>query len=112
MAIGYKDVQGERQWKASTGMSKKEFDSLCVSFGQAYESIYGKSLQDRQKDSSVTSVLNTYEELLFFTLYSMKIGLTYDLLGLSFGLPHFQPSNPILPQSFQRLPTGRPLHRR
>ncbi len=90
MAISYKDIRNDRQWKASTGMSEKDFFSLCQSFGQAYESIYGKSMQERQKDSSAKITFKTYEDLLFFTLYSIKSGLTYDLLGLSFDL---DPSN-------------------
>ncbi len=32
------------------------------------------------------SILNSYEELLFFTLFSLKSGLTYDLLGLVTGM--------------------------
>lgn len=90
MPISYKDIRDERQWKASTGMSKKDFFALCRPFGQAYESIFGKSIQERQKDSTTGSTFKTYEDLLFFSLYSIKSGLTYDLLGLTFGL---DPSN-------------------
>lgn len=86
MAISYKDIRNDRQWKAGTGMSEKDFISLSGSFGQAYENIYGKSIQERQKDTSAKCTFKTYEDLLFFTLYSIKSGLTYDLLGLSFDL--------------------------
>ncbi len=86
MPISYKDVRGDRQWRASTGMGETEFFTLCKAFGEAYENIFGKSIQERQKDSTAGSTFKTYEDLLFFILYSIKSGLTYDLLGLTFGL--------------------------
>jgi len=86
MAISYKDVQNDRQWKASTGLSDQQFKILVKSFGKAYESLFGESMVDRQSNSKAQSTFRNYEDLLFFTLYSLKSGLTYDLLGLTFGL--------------------------
>ena len=86
MAITYQEVRNERQWKASTGLSEEQFFSLVKLFGQAYESLFGESMEERQNNSSGASTFKTYEDLLFFTLYSVKSGLTYDLLGLTFGL--------------------------
>ena len=86
MAITYQEVRDDRQWKASTGLSQQQFFSLLKHFDQAYESIFGLSMQERQNNSANTSTFKTYEDLLFFTLYSLKSGLTYDLLGLTFGL--------------------------
>lgn len=41
---------------------------------------------DHQNNSTNERTFKTYEDLLFFSLYSLKSGLTYDLLGLIFGL--------------------------
>jgi hypothetical protein len=86
MAITFNDVRNERQWKASTGLSNEQFLSLVKLFGQAYELLFGESMEVRQNNSTGTSTFKTYADLLFFTLYSVKSGLTYDLLGLTFGL--------------------------
>lgn len=86
MAISYKDVRNDRQWKASTGLSEEQFFKLEKLFGQAYETLFGESMEERQSNSSGVSTFKTYVDLLFFTLYSVKSGLTYDLLGLTFGL--------------------------
>jgi hypothetical protein len=86
MAIKYQDVRHDRQWKASTGLSENQFLKLALEFGKAYEDMFGVSMQERQKNSTAESTFKTYEDLLFFTLFSLKSGLTYDLLGLTFGL--------------------------
>lgn len=67
-------------------MSKTQFFKLVELFGQAYEDIFGESLESSQEQSTQESTLKTYADLLFFGLYSFKSGLTYDLLDLSFGL--------------------------
>jgi hypothetical protein len=86
MAINYKEVRNDRQWKASTGLSEEQFFTLVKMFGEAYERLFGVSMTDRQSNSTSESTFKTYEDLLFFSLYSLKSGLTYDLLGLTFGL--------------------------
>ena len=86
MAINYKEVRNDRQWKASTGLSEEQFFTLVKMFGEAYERLFGVSMTDRQSNSTNESTFKTYEDLLFFSLYSLKSGLTYDLLGLTFGL--------------------------
>ncbi len=86
MAITYKDVRNERQWKASTGLSEEQFFSLLKMFEESYEQLFGVSMSERQSNSTQESTFKTYGDLLFFTLYSIKSGLTYDLLGLTFGL--------------------------
>lgn len=86
MPISYRDIKNERQWKASTGLSEQQFMSLSKLFAQSYEQLYGTTMSDRKGNSSQESTFKTYEDLLFFTLYSIKSGLTYDLLGLTFGL--------------------------
>lgn len=86
MAISYQDIRNDRQWRASTGLNEAQFFKLVDLFGQSYESIFGESLEARREQSSQEARLNTYADLLFFGLYSIKSGLTYDLLGLTFDL--------------------------
>lgn len=86
MAISYKDIRNERQWKASTGLSEQPFFALVKIFGEAYQHLFGVTMSERQNNTTNESTFKTYEDLLFFTLYSLKSGLTYDLLGLTFGL--------------------------
>ena len=86
MGIRYQDVRNDRQWKASTGLSEKQFLELVLEFGKAYENLFGVPMQERQSNSTTESTFKTYEDLLFFTLFSIKSGVTYDVLGLTFGL--------------------------
>ena len=86
MAVSYKDIRTERQWRAATGLSMNQFFKLVPLFKSTYESLFDESIEDRQNNSTIESTFKTYAELLFFGLYSFKSGLTYDLLGLTFGL--------------------------
>ena len=90
MSISLKSIRTERQWRASTGLTKEQFYKLVDLFSSAYEEIFGESLGEKSSDQESDVKFNTYEDLLFFGLYSIKSGLTYDLLGLSFDL---SPSN-------------------
>ena len=47
---------------------------------------YGHSVGARQVEIEVTPSLQSEEELLYFTLFSLKSGLTYDLLGVVCGM--------------------------
>jgi len=85
MSVSYKDLKSERQWRSSTGLKEAQFKTLVGHFAEAYEQVYGEPLPDRKSNSSQESVFKTYEELLFFVLFSLKSGLTYDVLGFVFG---------------------------
>jgi hypothetical protein len=86
MTIRCQGIHNELQWKASTGLSEKQFLKLALEFGKAYENLFGVPMQERQSNSTTESTFKTYEDLLFFTLFSIKSGVTYDVLGLAFGL--------------------------
>ena len=86
MAISYKDIRTDRQWRAATGLNEEQFFKLVPLFKSTYESLFDESLENRQNNSTIESTFKTYADLLFFGLYSFKSGLTYDLLGLTFGL--------------------------
>lgn len=55
-------------------------------FKEYYVKIYGKPVKERPVQTEINYCLNSEEELLFFTLFSLKSGLTYDLLGLVCGM--------------------------
>lgn len=55
-------------------------------FTGGYHSLYGQSVAVRQAELEVTPSLTSEAELLLFTLFSLKAGLTYDLLGLVCGM--------------------------
>lgn len=86
MKLKISDLKTERQWRAATGFDQARFEKLLVLFTASYLNLYGKSVADRQADIEVTPSLTSEEELLFFTLFSLKAGLTYDLLGLVCGM--------------------------
>jgi hypothetical protein len=82
MKLKISDLKTDRQWRAATGLDQARFDKLLVLFTASYFGSYGQSVADRQAELEVTPSLTSEEELLFFTLFSLKAGLTYDLLGL------------------------------
>jgi hypothetical protein len=86
MKLKISDLKTDRQWRAATGLDQARFDKLLVLFTASYFSSYGQSVADRQAELEVTPSLTSEEELLFFTLFSLKAGLTYDLLGLVCGM--------------------------
>src|SRR5688572_431966 len=86
MKLQIADLKTERQWRAATGFDQARFEKLLALFTASYTSLYGKPIADRQADIKVTPSLTSEAELLFFTLFSLKSGLTYDLLGLVCGM--------------------------
>lgn len=86
MTINLDDIKSDRQWKASIGMNEESFLVLVPFFRAAYKDIYGVEMEERQKISSKAAHFKTYKELLFFLLFSLKSDLTFDALGLVFGI--------------------------
>lgn len=86
MKLDLETLTTERQWRSATGFSKVKFELLLVHFQESYENIYGKTIEERTSESPNSPSLTTYDNLLFFTLFSLKSGLTYDLLGFVSGM--------------------------
>ena len=86
MKLQIADLKTERQWRAATGFDQARFEKLLVLFTGGYFSLYGQSVAARQAELEVTPSLTSEAELLLFTLFSLKSGLTYDLLGLVCGM--------------------------
>lgn len=86
MAIRYQDIRNERQWRAATGLTEEQFAQLTNLFQATYEDFFGTSLAQQLERHEDKPKFASYEDLLFYTLYSLKSGLTYDLRALSFDL--------------------------
>lgn len=86
MKLDILDLTTERQWRSSTGLTKEKFEILLGFFQESYEKIYGKTIQERTSESPNNPTITSYSDLLFFTLFSLKSGLTYDLLGFVSGI--------------------------
>lgn len=86
MKLQISDLNADREWSAATGCPKAQFEKLLVLFTASYFELYGKSVAERHAEIEVTSCLPSEEDLLFFTLFSLKVGLTYDVLGLVSGM--------------------------
>lgn len=78
--------KNDREWRATTGMDERRFQILLPLFEEAYVSVHGRRIEYRVADSPETLRFITCKSLLFFTLFSLKSGLTYDLLGFVFKL--------------------------
>jgi hypothetical protein len=86
MNIHYQKLNTNRQWKAATGVSQKQFEILAPLFADAFVQLFGKSMQDRQNDGTTDACLKTPADLLFFLLFYLKNGLRLDVLGFVFGM--------------------------
>ena len=86
MKIQLSDLTTERKWRAATGFDKQRFEKLLKLFKEFYVKIYGKPVQERQVQTEISYGLKSEEEWLFFTWFSLKSGLTYELLGLVCGM--------------------------
>jgi hypothetical protein len=86
MKFGLEDLRTERQSRAAIGMDKGRFVKLLLGFKSSYLETYGTSLKERQVDNGIGYCINSEEELLLYTLFSLKSGLTYDILGLVCGM--------------------------
>ena len=86
MKLSIDDLRNERQWRSATGLDQKRFVKLCLLVEEAYHEMFGQTIQQRQAECSDEPHLSTYTDLLFFTLFTLKSGLTYDLLGVVTGM--------------------------
>ncbi|MGE0104969.1 MAG: hypothetical protein AB7H86_03255 [Blastocatellales bacterium] len=86
MRLQITDLTTARQWAAVTGFTREQFEKLLVLFSQSYFDLFGKTVTERQAGIEITPSLRSEEELLLFTLFSIKGGLTYDALGFVSGM--------------------------
>lgn len=80
--ISYQHVVNLRQWRATTGLTQAQFDLLTKYFEETYLFFKGLSITQIANNLHVERLLPTYADCLFFVLFQLKNGLTYDALGL------------------------------
>jgi hypothetical protein len=86
MKIQVSELKTKRQWRSATGLDKQKFYELLVEYEKCYLKTYGAKLSKRKAETRIAYCIRTEEEQLLFTLFSLKSGLTYDVLGLVCGM--------------------------
>lgn len=86
MKISINDLNTERQWRSATGYTKEKFLNLLAAFEPIYIKKMGEPIENIKAKCPGQSSIKTCEELLLFTLFSLKAGLTYDNLGFVTGM--------------------------
>lgn len=86
MKLSIDDLKNERQWRSATGLDQKRFAKLVALVENGYQTMFGKTIQERQAECPDEPHPSTCRDRLFFTLFSLKSGLTYDLVGLVTGM--------------------------
>lgn len=86
MNLQVSSLKTTRQWRAATGLDKERFYSLLNPFQESYLTLFESPLEKRLVDSGIDYCIHNEEELLLFTLFSLKSGLSYDNLGFVTGM--------------------------
>ena len=83
-------IRQDRLLRALTGLNKKAFESLLLTFEQQYQ----QSLQSKSRKRAVgggrKARLQTIAAKLFFILFYFKCYPTFDLAGFIFGIHRSQ----------------------
>jgi hypothetical protein len=101
----FSNVKSDRQFSATTGLSKVEFYELVYEF----EEVESEQKAERLATGGSKEVLADGAERLFLVLYYMKTYPSFDVLGLSFGLDASTAQRyvvellPILAKTLQKL---------
>ena len=87
MKISVSELTTDRKWRSATGLDRFRFEKLLVEFRKIYREIYNQTFEEHlPRETGNYYCINNEEELLLFTLLSLKSGLTLDLLGLMCGM--------------------------
>lgn len=77
------NASSDRSYRASTGLSKKDFIDLAEKFSHYYKPTI---LVGYPEGFGNESIFQNPSEALYFLLYAHKTSLSYDVLGLNFGM--------------------------
>lgn len=87
MRLGIADLRNEREWRAMLGLDRRRFEQLLIYFKEVFYEINHCRLEEKlPKETYHRYCIKTEENLLFFTLASIKCGNTYDQIGIFFGM--------------------------
>ena len=88
----FANLKSDRQYKATTGLSKEEFNELAGKFSQYYTPYV---LVDIPEGFGNDNIFQNPSEALFFLLYYHKTAVTYDVLAINFGIGRSTAHNSI-----------------
>jgi hypothetical protein len=87
MRLKIEDLRNEREWRSMLGLDRKRFEELLVHFKEVYYETNHCSLEEKlPQETYHRYCIKNEEDLLFFTLASLKCGNTYDQIGIFFGM--------------------------
>jgi hypothetical protein len=86
MKLRKEDLKTERQWRSATGLDQVRFKTLLEGFKKSYLALHHGALSEQIVGDVEGYCIQSEEELLLFTLFSLKSGLTFDLLGFVTGM--------------------------
>ncbi len=111
--INYQGLSNERQLKASIGKGKAEFELLKKDFETFYIEKYGQSYEVYiEENVTEPPKLQNLEAALFFVLFQLKNGLTWDVLGAVFEMSgstahtNFKVFSKLLEQTLEKKSTA------
>lgn len=79
----FANVRSDRDFRATSGLSKDEFYQLEATFSSYYSP---NALEGIPEGFGRETVFQQADEALFFLLYHHKTAVTYDVLALNFGI--------------------------
>lgn len=80
--LSYQHVCNTRQWRATTGLTQDQFKLLTTHFEETYQFFHNQTISDLAQAVEIEFKLPTYADCVFFVLFQLKNGLSYDALGL------------------------------
>jgi hypothetical protein len=83
-------LKQDRLLRALTGMNRQAFESLLLTFTEAYEQSTEQKPRKRAMGGGRKALLKTNSAKLFFVLFYFKCYPTFDLLGFIFGFDRSQ----------------------
>jgi hypothetical protein len=79
-------LKSDREWRGVLGIPENKFRNLLIMYEIEYKKVYGVPIElVRERLGIDNPLLCSYTECLFFTLFQLKSGLTYDVLGFLWG---------------------------
>jgi hypothetical protein len=86
------DIRNDRQFRALTGMSRKEFQQFLFPFTESYQQLRqevyeaNQATRQRKPGGGQKGKLAEMPQKLFLILYYWKVYPSYDVLGFHFGM--------------------------
>ena len=86
MKISTNELTNQREWRSATGLTENQYQHLLENFKKTFYDTYQCSYAERLQATGVEYCIKDENDLLLFTLFSLKNSLTYDILGLTVGM--------------------------